>query len=307
MVFRDPDFDMPPNMILHERGSSPMQARSSTMNRKSFENSSYIDNRSSRDARSLNESPIASNASTPHLTPRVPVYYADDKPSKHHRIPVATGSVSSSASAPVDRYKTTRIITRSRDYEREPHYSNSSRYQPAPGMYETFESSSRHHNSSKHDTIELVPVEGTPPPPSRGGIYTHKETKYILKPLERSQSPLPSRSIRSRSSDRVLDSNGSVTQTMPKTVRYEDDFYINKSSSEDSDAAAAAAAVQQKHKHSYFVNNSQSLHRSNENSVDNSNYHHQRYRDNVYVEKRVQQQQQQHKSEYDIHNHKPIE
>jgi hypothetical protein len=87
---------------------------------------------------------------------------------------------------------------------------------------------------------------------------------------------------------------------MPKTVRYEDDFYINKSSSEDSDAAAAAAAAQQKHKHSYFVNNSQSLHRNNENSVDNSNYHHQRYRDNVYVEKRVQQQQ--HKSEYDIHN-----
>ena len=84
MVFRDPDFDMPPNMILHERGSSPMQARSSTMNRKSFENSSYIDNRSSRDARSLNESPIASNASTPHLTPRLPVYYTHDKPSKHH-------------------------------------------------------------------------------------------------------------------------------------------------------------------------------------------------------------------------------
>ena len=145
MVFRDPEFDLPPNIILHERGSSPMQIRTANNHRKSLENNAYID-RSSRDARSLNESPInlppTSNTSTPHLTSRIPVYYATDsleKPSKNHRVPSSTGTV--------DRYKTTRIITRARNDDdryydkREPIHYTTSRYhhqqQPPPIRHNT--------------------------------------------------------------------------------------------------------------------------------------------------------------------------
>lgn len=279
MVFRDPEFDLPPNIILHERGSSPMQVRSANNHRKSFENNAYTE-RSSRDARSLNESPInlppSSNVSTPHLTQRIPIYYASDsleKQSKHR--------VHSSVAA-VDRYKTTRIITRARNDDdryydkREPAHYSTSRYhnqpQPLPpssSMYETFD-------GRKHD-IEILPAER---------IYDNRkqETKYILKPLERSQSPLPSRSIRSRSSDRVLDG--------PKTVRYEDEFYF-KSSGDDSDAMASQ---KNKHSASYIVNNSQSI-------KENSNEH--RYRDNsVYIEKRVPYAKAaSSNTEYENHNH----
>ena len=100
MVFRYPEFDLPPNIIIHERGSSPMQMRN---NRKSIEES-YID-RSPRIGRSLNDSPVnisLTNSNQSGTAPRIPVYYTEpaSEPTKH-RV--------------VDRYKQTRVITRRDD------------------------------------------------------------------------------------------------------------------------------------------------------------------------------------------------
>ena len=236
MVFRDPEFDLPPNIILHERGSSPIQIRNE---RKSLENA-YIDRSPPRVGRSLNESPVnipLSNSSTPHMPSRIPVYYTEPmSENPKHRL---------------DRYKQTRVITRRDDDryfdKREPvHYTLSNRYQP--GVYETFENRKQEMD-----------------------VYDARKEKYFLKSTDRSLSPLPSR-IRSRSSDRILDAP-------TKSVRYEDEYY-SKSSNEDSDS--------QKHKNqSYFLN------KSNPNSnITNANNgqlivkESERYRDNIYIEKR---------------------
>lgn len=196
MVFRDIDFELPPNIVFHERGSSPMQLRS---NRKSIENG-YIE-RSPRPGRSLNESPVNishSNNSTPRM-PRNPVYYAD----------VSQGEKSSNKP---DRYKSTqRYIPRREDDryidKRSEHlqYTLPKSYQPS--VYENFD-------SRKHE-VDI-------PPPER--IYEVRKEKVMLK-SDRSVSPIPTR-IRSKSSERILDG--------PKTVRYEDEYY-SKSSNDDSD------------------------------------------------------------------------